>query len=195
MAYSDPRIFGRIKLRSASLRSGACRYVMRSEIKRGFDIILCLVILGAIWPFLAFVYLGVALQRKGPVVQGRPVIGQDGVEFAMLHFNPDPKSRLGQWLRRSGLRYLPQLFNVLSGQMSFVGPRPLQIQDFDRFTSLAGLYMKTRPGISGPWLVSSERKMGRIAQARLDRTYIKNGSFLTDLRILLRTPFVFLRRI
>ncbi len=194
MAYSDPRIFGDIKLRSASLSTGACRYVTRSEMKRGFDVLLGLAVLCAVWPFLVVVYFALALQRRGPNIEGRPVIGQGGVEFSMLQFRTDTESLLGRWLRRSGLRYLPQLFNVLSGQMSFVGPRPLQIQDFDRFPSLAGLYMQSRPGMSGPWLVSREREIGRISQARLDRAYIKSGSFLTDLGILCRTPFVFMKR-
>jgi lipopolysaccharide/colanic/teichoic acid biosynthesis glycosyltransferase len=77
--------------------------------------------------------------------------------------------------------------------MSLVGPRPLRIEDFDGLKHVVGLYMSVRPGLTGLWFVSDERSLGDVALNRLDRVYIKTGTFLMDITILLRTPFVFLR--
>jgi len=142
------------------------------------------------WPLITVITLVLYFYKDGPMFRRTAVIGLGGVEFDMLHFQASSKHAFGRWLQSSTLNELPQLWSVLQGKMSFVGPRPLELHELARFQKMAGIYMKARPGMSGPWRVAQERTLGAIAQARLDRSYIKNATLFSDIGIILRTPFV-----
>ncbi|MBU2806133.1 undecaprenyl-phosphate galactose phosphotransferase WbaP [Acidithiobacillus ferridurans] len=107
----------------------------------------------------------------------------------------DPRvTRIGRFLRRSSLDELPQLFNVLRGEMSLVGPRPLLAQELERYGDSLRLYQKVRPGITGLWQVSGRSETTFVERANLDTWYVKNWSLWYDIVILLRTVKVVFRR-
>ncbi len=107
----------------------------------------------------------------------------------------DPRvTRIGRFLRRTSLDELPQLFNVLRGEMSLVGPRPLLARELDRYGDALGLYRMVRPGITGLWQVSGRSETTFQERANLDAWYVKNWALWYDIVILLRTVKVVFRR-
>jgi len=108
----------------------------------------------------------------------------------------DPRiTRIGRFLRSTSLDELPQLINVLLGEMSLVGPRPVQEAEIDRYYGAsAAHYMAVRPGITGLWQVSGRSETSYESRVALDVTYVSRPSLLADLSILLRTPVAVLSR-
>ncbi len=108
----------------------------------------------------------------------------------------DPRiTRLGDFLRRSSLDELPQLFNVLRGEMSLVGPRPIVEAEARRYGRRIRHYCSVRPGITGLWQVSGRNDTSYRRRVAIDVVYSRNKSLLLDARILLMTiPAVLLRR-
>jgi exopolysaccharide production protein ExoY len=100
----------------------------------------------------------------------------------------------GRLLRRTSIDELPQLLNVLRGEMSLVGPRPATPDQMAMYGSLIRDYVSVRPGITGPWQIGGRSETTFEERVRLDASYARRRSFLGDLRILLRTPAVVLRR-
>jgi lipopolysaccharide/colanic/teichoic acid biosynthesis glycosyltransferase len=107
----------------------------------------------------------------------------------------DPRvTKVGRFLRTTSLDELPQLLNVLAGDMSLVGPRPIVADEVRRYGAAFHDYSRCRPGITGVWQISGRNDTGYGERVRLDRDYARNWSFLSDLRVLLRTPSAVLRR-
>ena len=108
----------------------------------------------------------------------------------------DPRiTALGSFLRRSSLDELPQLFNVLAGEMSLVGPRPIVTAEVARYGRRFGHYCSVRPGITGLWQVSGRNDVSYRRRVAIDTCYAQNQSIALDLRILLATiPSVLLRK-
>jgi len=109
-------------------------------------------------------------------------------------FGPKPRSfgderltRVGRFLRRSSLDELPQLFNVLKGEMSLVGPRPIVEREVAKYGESYDLYMRVLPGLTGLWQVSGRSDLSYEERVRLDTYYVRNWSVWLDLVILLRT--------
>jgi exopolysaccharide biosynthesis polyprenyl glycosylphosphotransferase len=115
----------------------------------------------------------------------------DGVLFKIKE---DPRiTKVGNFLRRTSIDELPQLINVLCGQMSLVGPRPLPIRDVERFDSWHHIRHQVVPGISGLWQISGRSDLDDFdAAARLDLYYIDNWSLNLDLDILIETARIVL---
>ena len=170
-----------------------------TSVKRMIDLasVICLVLV--LWPLLALVALMVAMDVGLPVVfwQQRP--GQHGRPFKLFKFRtmhpghdargnriPDElrSSRIGSFLRRSRLDELPQLYNILVGEMSFVGPRPLLPVD-----QPLGQHSRllVRPGLTGWAQINGGREISAEDKAALDIWYIMNASIWLDITILLRT--------
>jgi len=100
----------------------------------------------------------------------------------------DPRiTRVGHWLRKSSLDELPQLFNVLRGEMSLVGPRMVTSAELERYVPLASKLLTVRPGITGLWQVTGRQDVSYQTRVRIDMDYIDNWSLLLDLKILLKT--------
>jgi len=100
----------------------------------------------------------------------------------------DPRvTPVGRLLRESSLDELPQLINVLRGEMSFVGPRPIVPSDMSRYGDRLGLYMSARPGLTGAWQIDGRSDCGYDKRVGLDANYVSNWCFSTDLSILVRT--------
>lgn len=108
----------------------------------------------------------------------------------------DPRiTKVGLFLRRSSLDELPQLFNVLRGEMSLVGPRPIVASEVPRYGRHIEYYYETKPGITGLWQVSGRNDTGYARRVKLDVWYVRNWSLGHDIAILCKTiPAVFLRR-
>jgi lipopolysaccharide/colanic/teichoic acid biosynthesis glycosyltransferase len=108
----------------------------------------------------------------------------------------DPRvTPIGAFLRKTSLDELPQLINVLRGEMSLVGPRPVQMAELDRFYGAAAAhYISVRPGITGLWQVSGRSSTSYATRVALDVAYVARPSLWQDIRILVRTPFAVLSR-
>src|SRR4051794_4319987 len=192
-------------------------------LKRSFDLIGASVILMLLSPLLLACAAAIKLTSRGPVLYRsiRPGIG--GVPFACFKFRTmyrdaderqadleslneasgplfkirqDPRlTPVGRLLRRYSLDELPQLVNVLRGQMSLVGPRPLPLRDYEQLEDWHRKRYLVLPGITGLWQVSGRSELDFDDLVRLDFLYLERWSIGLDLSILLKTiPAVFLRR-
>jgi lipopolysaccharide/colanic/teichoic acid biosynthesis glycosyltransferase len=188
--------------------------------KRLFDIVFALLGLVLTLPLFAVIALLIKRDSEGPVFYRAPRVGKDGKPFKMLKFrtmvanadkiggpstaNDDPRiTRVGRFLRRYKLDELPQLINVLKGEMSFVGPRPEVQQYVDMYTEEEKAILTVKPGITdwaslwnsdeGAVLAGSPDpekaylELIRPTKIKLQLEYVRKRSFLTDLGILLRT--------
>lgn len=107
----------------------------------------------------------------------------------------DPRiTRLGGVLRRTSLDELPQLWNVMRGDMSLVGPRPVTFDEIEKYGAARWAYLAMKPGITGLWQVSGRNDVSYRERVRLDVEYLDRGSLRTDLGILLRTVAAVFRR-
>lgn len=189
--------------------------------KRALDLVgagtLALVLL----PLVALIALAVKLDDGGPVLYRQARVGRGGRMFPMLKFRTmvvgadqmlaeltdgnisdgllfklrdDPRvTRVGRLLRRTSLDELPQVWNVLGGTMSLVGPRPLPV-DADEFSPMEAERHTVLPGITGYWQLSGGPELSYVEMIRLDLAYIRNWSLWLDLRLLLRTVPAILHR-
>jgi lipopolysaccharide/colanic/teichoic acid biosynthesis glycosyltransferase len=177
--------------------------------KRAFDTVASAVSLLVWSPVFLAVALLVRLLLGAPVLfrQDRPGLG--GRPFALLKFRtmtdardsagtwlPDERrlTRFGRFLRRSSLDELPELWNVLRGDMSLVGPRPLLMQYLTRYTPQQARRHEVSPGITGLAQVDGRNSLPWDERLRLDVTYVDSVSFALDLMILLRTVWTVLSR-
>lgn len=105
----------------------------------------------------------------------------------------DPRiTKVGLFLRKKSLDELPQLFNVIKGEMSLVGPRPVTADELERYGDKVEYYLNTRPGLTGAWQVSGRNDVSYEQRVAFDVDYAKNWTFVADLVILLRTVQVVL---
>jgi lipopolysaccharide/colanic/teichoic acid biosynthesis glycosyltransferase len=106
----------------------------------------------------------------------------------------DPRvTRIGSWLRKYSLDELPQLLNVLKGQMSLVGPRMITSAELQKYVPYEALLLTVKPGITGHWQVEGRQEVSYTERVRMDVYYITNWSLWLDLKILLRTPSKIIR--
>jgi exopolysaccharide production protein ExoY len=107
----------------------------------------------------------------------------------------DPRiTKIGQFLRTTSLDELPQLFNVIKGEMSLVGPRPIVAEEVCRYGAAFHDYARCRPGITGLWQVSGRSDVDYGGRVRLDQHYVKSCSLATDISVLWKTAFVVIQR-
>jgi len=192
-------------------------------VKRTFDLVVASIGLVIISPILLTIAAAVKLSSRGPVIYRsvRPGMAarpfnclkfrtmrehaeqnQDDLESlnelsgALFKIRDDPRlTRVGRLLRRFSLDELPQLANVIRGEMSLVGPRPLPLRDFDRLEDWHKKRYLVLPGITGLWQVSGRAELDFDDLVRLDFLYLERWSIFLDLSILLKTiPAVFSRR-
>jgi lipopolysaccharide/colanic/teichoic acid biosynthesis glycosyltransferase len=116
-------------------------------------------------------------------------------EWKMSHkLKNDPRvTRVGQFLRKTSLDELPQLWNVLMGEMSLVGPRPIVPDEVAHYEGGFTLYKRVRPGITGLWQVSGRTNAAYSDRVRYDEYYVRNWSIWLDIYILLRTVWTVIR--
>jgi lipopolysaccharide/colanic/teichoic acid biosynthesis glycosyltransferase len=117
-------------------------------------------------------------------------------EWARDHkLRDDPRvTRLGRWLRLTSLDEVPQLWNVLAGEMSLVGPRPVTRPELARYGASARYYLKVRPGITGMWQIDGRNDLPYARRILLDRFYVMKPSIRRDVALLSRTAVAIARR-
>jgi lipopolysaccharide/colanic/teichoic acid biosynthesis glycosyltransferase len=192
-----------------------------AKVKRGIDLLLLLLVLPAALFLGLLCALAVALQSPGPVLFAQTRTGRDGTTFRMYKFRTmvrnaeelkrslqhlsvlpfpdfkiinDPRvTPVGRFLRASSLDELPQLWNVLRGDMSFVGPRPTSFAStsYDLWHTCR---LEVRPGLTGLWQIRGRGSTTFDERLRLDVEYIRTMSVWTDLKILVLTVGAVVRR-
>jgi len=194
-----------------------------AALKRIFDIAGASLGLLVISPLLIAFAIAVKLDSKGPVLFRQLRVGRHGRRFAMLKFRTmvpeadamkeqlrdrneakdglfkiaeDPRvTSMGRFLRRTALDELPQLLNIVKGEMSLVGPRPLVIEEDERIEGWHRRRLELMPGMTGPWQILGPARVPLKEMVALDYLYVANWSLWTDVKILLRTvPHVLGRR-
>lgn len=200
-------------------------HVLPYAIKRTMDFLGALIGLLLLAPFMVAIALLIRLDSPGPVLFRQLRHGYRGRLFWVLKFRTmvvdaeqrlndlekdnesaggvlfklrdDPRvTPLGRFLRRSSLDELPQLLNVLRGEMSLVGPRPLQLRDSEKLQALDpdgyDRRLEVMPGLTGPWQVGGRSEVDYSHMVKLDLDYAENWSLLRDLLIIFRTFVVVL---
>jgi lipopolysaccharide/colanic/teichoic acid biosynthesis glycosyltransferase len=200
---------------------------VRSFVKRTMDIIGSSLGLLFLSPLLALIAVLVRWNSRGPILFRQERMGLNGRVFHCLKFRtmvPDAEQRLrdlearnesaggvlfkikddprvtwlGRYLRRSSMDELPQLWNVLVGEMSLVGPRPLQLRDSENLERLDpegyARRLSVMPGITGPWQVGGRSGVDSMRMIRLDLDYVERWSIGVDVAILFKTVVVVIGR-
>lgn len=191
MAYNDPRVFQ--DATGNSFADTPLQGYLNGNFKRALDVVLSLLLLCLTLPVFVVVAAMSKLQGPGRLFEINTFIGLNGVEKSSYSFRT-PGSRFGRILRSSGLYALPKLVNVLKGDLSLVGPKPLQIEELDRSHKFSSSYLKVRPGLTGLWFLNREESFSSITQSRRDREYMLSATPFHDLAILLHSTIVFLKR-
>jgi exopolysaccharide biosynthesis polyprenyl glycosylphosphotransferase len=191
-------------------------------LKRSFDAAGAALALLVLAPVLALLAVLIRLDSPGPALYRQTRVGRNGRPFTMWKFRTmvegadalkaelealneadglfkiadDPRTtRVGRWLRRYSLDELPQLVNVLRGEMSLVGPRPLVADDDARITGVGRRRLYLTPGMTGHWQILGSARVPLTEMIKLDYLYVAGWSLWSDVRILLRTiPYVLARR-
>jgi exopolysaccharide biosynthesis polyprenyl glycosylphosphotransferase len=177
--------------------------------KRIFDIIISLILLALSLPLWIFIGIAIKYDDRGPVLFSQKRVGLKGNEFKMYKFrsmhldsnkyshcptdSDDPRiTKTGQWLRKYSLDELPQMINVLLGNMSLVGPRPEMPFIVSLYNNFEKQRLSVKPGVTGLWQISPGRKHEITDNLEYDIYYIQNQSITLDLILLLLTGiFVF----
>jgi exopolysaccharide production protein ExoY len=188
-------------------------------LKRGLDILLALVAIVVLLPVFVVIAVCIKLDDHGPAFHWREIVGFHGRRFRALKFRTmildadvylqrypelkeaylrnmkldrDPRvTRIGRLLRKTSLDELPQLFNILCGQMSLVGPRIIHPSELPRYGVYAYKRLSVKPGLTGLWQISSRQKNSYDERVILDMYYVDHRSILFDLQILVKTLKVF----
>lgn len=183
--------------------------------KRIMDIAISIVLLLLTWPLLIVIWITIKIDSKGPAIFAAPRIGLGGKTFKMYKFRTmfvgsenlqqsvtqidergrkiykvkdDPRiTKIGRWLRQTSLDELPQLFNVLKGEMSWVGPRPEQPFITKEYENWQWQRVLVPPGVTGWWQVSGRSDLPMHLNTNYDIYYVRNYSIFLDIKILLRT--------
>jgi exopolysaccharide biosynthesis polyprenyl glycosylphosphotransferase len=190
-------------------------------LKRGFDLLGATVVLLGTGPVMAIIALAIKLDSPGPILFRQIRIGRGGEPFRILKFRTmvdgaddkkhelrylneaeglfkignDPRiTRIGHALRRTSFDELPQIFNVLVGQMSLVGPRPLVSDEDGRIFGARRGRLRLTPGMTGQWQIAGSSRIPLEDMVKLDHLYVSNWTLWGDVKILLRTvPYVLSR--
>jgi exopolysaccharide biosynthesis polyprenyl glycosylphosphotransferase len=183
--------------------------------KRTFDLVATSMLIAVCAPLILYAALRIKLHDRGPVFFRQTRVGRNGEEFGCFKFRTmvvdaesmvaklqadlgvdallfkmkdDPRiTKPGKWLRRFSIDELPQLFNVLIGDMSLVGPRPQVPREVALYDDALRRRLNVRPGLTGLWQVSGRNDLSVEDSVRLDLFYVDNWSMMQDLSILART--------
>ena len=185
-------------------------------LKRVMDLALAIILLLVLSPFFLLIALAVRLTSSGPILYRWPVVGQGGRYFIGYKFRTmiedadrrksellvnnemrgpvfkmenDPRvTRVGRSLRRFSLDELPQLWSVLKGEMSLVGPRPPLQEEYEQFSEWQKQKLAVKPGITCLWQVSGRNRIRDFDEwVRLDLKYIQEWSLWLDIKIMFKT--------
>lgn len=185
--------------------------------KRVLDVLIASISLVVLTPLFVLIGLLIKLDSPGPIIFRQKRVGLRGKKFYMYKFRSmiegaeemrenyerlneadgpvfkiknDPRfTRVGKFLAQTGFDELPQLINVLKGEMSLVGPRPLPVYETRRLKPWQKKRLAVLPGMTSPWVIKGGHKLNFNTWMRLDIDYVKNRSLIEDIPILLQTGF------
>lgn len=193
--------------------------------KRTFDLFFSLLVLTLSWPVFLLIALLIKISSPGPVFFRQKRVGKNGKVFTLFKFRTmvkgaeqlkekylrlneangpvfkirnDPRfiNDIGKFLARTGLDELPNIFNVLKGNLSWVGPRPLPVDETKKIDpKIRKVRESVLPGITSSWVISGAHDLSFSQWMKLDLRYAKNPNFLEDLKILVKTFFMCLKLI
>ena len=197
------------------------RHALARAWKRALDVLVAAMTLVLLSPFLLLVALLIRLESPGPVIFVQDRVGKNGKVFRIFKFRTmvvgahadeasvrvdcaadprfvkiecDPRvTRLGRLLRKTSVDELPQLWNVLRGDMSLVGPRPSQPGEVEHYEPDHFTRLLVKPGVTGMWQVSGRSDLCFEEAVKLDSAYVRDWSPLLDLKILVKTVVVVLQ--
>lgn len=186
--------------------------------KRMMDIICSLIGLIALVPIFLIVAVAIKIESKGPIVFIQKRVGKDGKTFGIYKFRSmvvnaeelkdklsdkneisgpmfkmkeDPRvTKVGKFIRKTSIDELPQLINVLRGEMSLVGPRPSLPDEVMKFENWMMQRLSVKPGLTCYWQVSGRNDIGFREWMRLDIKYVEERSLLVDIQLIFKTFFV-----
>ena len=179
--------------------------------KRGFDFLISLLAMVILSPFLAMIAIAIRFESEGEAIFRQERAGKSGNRFVLYKFRTmkrdadpygsSPKSaedarltRIGRFLREYSLDELPQLYNVLKGDMSLVGPRPLYISQAEEWNERQKKRLLAKPGLTGLAQVSGRGELTQEEKLELDVQYVETSGFFVDTKILLATFFIVFRK-
>ena len=177
---------------------------MRSLFKRLFDLSVSLSAIVVLLPAFIAIVIAIKLSSKGPAIFKQERAGKNGKPFIFYKFRTmradvdpfgsspktgdDPRlTRVGKFLREYSLDELPQLFNILKGDMSFIGPRPLYVSQMADWDERQKKRLLVKPGLTGLAQISGRGQLTREEKLELDVKYVETTGFLTDIKIILAT--------
>jgi undecaprenyl phosphate N,N'-diacetylbacillosamine 1-phosphate transferase len=177
---------------------------LRSPLKRIFDICMAAAACIILAPILLLAFAAIRLSSSGPAVFKQQRAGKDGKPFTFYKFRtmkvdvepfgPSPKSgqdprltRAGKFLREYSLDELPQLFNILKGDMSIVGPRPLYLSQMAEWNERQKKRLLVKPGLTGLAQISGRGEITHEAKLELDVEYVEKASLWFDIKIIFKT--------
>lgn len=182
------------------------------KIKRIIDISLSVIAMLFLWPFFLILAIWIKLDSKGPVFFKQKRVGKNKEYFYILKFrtmktdtpnnmpthmlqNPDSFiTRIGKFLRKSSLDELPQIINILKGEMSFIGPRPALWNQYDLIEEREKNGSNdVYPGLTGWAQINGRDELPIEVKAKLDGEYVKKMSLMFDLKVFIKTAFSVLR--
>jgi undecaprenyl phosphate N,N'-diacetylbacillosamine 1-phosphate transferase len=179
--------------------------------KRLFDITLSLSAIIVLLPVFAVIIIAIRISSKGPAIFKQQRAGKNGTPFTFYKFRTmkidvdpfgsspktgdDPRlTKIGKLLREYSLDELPQLLNVLKGDMSIVGPRPLYVSQMAEWNERQKKRLLVKPGLTGLAQISGRGELTREEKLELDVEYVETASFWTDIKIILATVSQVFRR-
>ncbi|WP_423231027.1 sugar transferase [Clostridium gasigenes] len=186
--------------------------------KRALDIVASLIGLIVLSPLIVIIGILIRIESKGPIIFSQKRIGLKGRKFEMYKFRSmvpnaeelkkklleqnemsgpmfkmkeDPRiTKTGKFIRKTSIDELPQLINVLKGEMSLVGPRPSLPKEVEKFESWMLKRLEVKPGLTCYWQVSGRNNIDFEQWMQLDLDYVNDRNFLLDIKLIVRTFFV-----
>lgn len=178
------------------------------KVKRFFDFSCSLLGLILLSPLFIIISIAIKLDSDGPIIFKQNRLGKDGKTFVMYKFrsmivnaeniglgyravkNDDRITKVGKFLRISSLDELPQLFNILKGDMSLIGPRPISHFKYEDFSKEQQKRFEVKPGLTGLAQISGRKSLTLEQRCKYDIQYVSSISFLFDIKIFFSTFFV-----
>lgn len=179
----------------------------RKVIKKLLDLILALILVILLSPLMIIIAIMIKIDSKGPIIFKQIRSGKNNKNFTLYKFRSmiynnnlydtsveDQVTKIGRILRKTSLDELPQLFNILKGEMSFIGPRPWILDYAKYFTKHQMRRLEVLPGITGLAQCSGRNNLGIIERIDIDVEYVENMSLFLDIYIVLKTIKSVLRK-
>lgn len=193
------------------------------KVKRSFDLCMSLCALIVLWPLFLLIAVLVYSEDKGPAIYKHKRIGRDGQEIYLYKFRTmknncplieeifteeqmkqwkenfkvdnDPRiTKVGNFLRKTSLDELPQLLNIIRGDMSIVGPRPVTQEETEKYGVHRALFLSVMPGLTGYWQANGRSATTYEQRMEMELYYVRNCKFTMDLQIIFQTVAAVLKR-